>query len=419
MVNPCRKASGVERGIVMNQRMNRERLNVGAYILQPYARTEAHIRDVKECGVDFIVSMSNDRTALDLFAKYGLGAIVNGVVPGWWGGDGSNAGLMAERNPMSRYEEAAAFFSDHPAIWGIDTGDEPSAMDFPHYGKVISFVDRHFRNQFAYINLYPNYASVSSNDGQQVTSQLGVPSYEEHIARYVQEVPTDYICYDFYLYSISVEKAFSNLWTVSDACRDSGRSMWIVLQVNSNRESEVMSLNQLRFQAYTAMAFGAETIIWGCYTGGWWYHNVLDKDGNKTGQYDKLKRMNQELHCLGQSYMRYRRTSTHFVGFSSDMRAAIDSYSDGYIMSLQEANGAPLVVGAMVGRNSANRAYFICACDDPQDEHTRENRVVFSAGGRTAILHRGDGDTLLLPNAQGDYTFELLSCQGALLEILE
>ena len=78
----------------MNKRMDRNRLNIGAYILQPYARTEQHIKEIAECGIDFIVCMGNDRPALDYFEKYGVGAIVSGIVPGWWGGDGNNAGKM-------------------------------------------------------------------------------------------------------------------------------------------------------------------------------------------------------------------------------------------------------------------------------------------------------------------------------------
>ena len=72
-------------------RMDRSRLNIGAYILQPYARSEAHIKDIADCGIDFIVCMQDDRAALDLFEKYGVGAILTWVVPGWWGGDGSKA----------------------------------------------------------------------------------------------------------------------------------------------------------------------------------------------------------------------------------------------------------------------------------------------------------------------------------------
>ena len=96
--------------------MDRTRLNIGAYILNSYARTERHIKEVAECGIDFITSMSYDLPALDLFHKYGVGAIVSGIVPGWWGGDGENAGKLCETNPMETYREAAEKFADHPAV---------------------------------------------------------------------------------------------------------------------------------------------------------------------------------------------------------------------------------------------------------------------------------------------------------------
>ena len=38
----------------MNKRMNRTKLNIGTYILQPYARSEAHIKDLADAGVNFV-----------------------------------------------------------------------------------------------------------------------------------------------------------------------------------------------------------------------------------------------------------------------------------------------------------------------------------------------------------------------------
>ena len=61
-------------------RMDRTKLNIGAYILAPYARSEAHIRDIADCGIDFIEDMEYDPEALELFGKYGLGAIVCNAV---------------------------------------------------------------------------------------------------------------------------------------------------------------------------------------------------------------------------------------------------------------------------------------------------------------------------------------------------
>ena len=406
----------------MNKRMDRNRLNIGVYHLKPYARTEAHIKDLADCGIDFVVCMDNDRPALDLFHKYGVGAIVSGIVPGWWGGDGDNAGKLAETNPMEKYEAAAAAFTDHPAIWGIDVGDEPSALDFPYYGRVMDYVNRAFPNQFAYLNLYPNYASVSQNNAQETVNQLGTATYEEHIQKYCENVPVDYICYDFYLYSINVTKHYENLRVVADACLRTGRSMWIVLQVNSNKPAEWMTENNLRFQAYTSMAFGAENIIWACYTAGWWHNQVLDGEGNKTQQYDKLKKINAEIRTLADEYMKYRRVSTHFVGFEGnpDMTAvkqeAIGSLSTGIFFDVKADNGAPLVVGEMVNRKGdGSVALMVCAADDPRETDPKEYNVTFRAPNRCIRALGGNGYKTVTDLGDGVYAVAVKSNEGVLI----
>ena len=406
----------------MNKRMDRNRLNIGVYHLKPYARTEAHIKEVADCGIDFIVCMDNDRPALDLFHKYGVGAIVSGIVPGWWGGDGDNAGKLAETNPMEKYEAAARSFTDHPAIWGIDVGDEPSALDFPYYGRVMDYVGRAFPNQFPYLNLYPNYASVSQNNAQETVNQLGTATYDEHIQKYCENVPVDYICYDFYLYSINVTKHYENLRVVADACRNTGRSMWIVLQVNSNKPAEWMSENNLRFQAYTSMAFGAENIIWACYTAGWWHNQVLDAEGNKTEQYDKLKKINAEIRTLADEYMKYRRVSTHFVGFEGHphmaavQQEAIPSLSTGVFFDVKADNGAPLVVGEMVNRNAdGSVALMVCAADDPYETDPKEYNITFRAPDRCVRALGGNGYKTVTDLGDGVYAVAVKSNEGVLI----
>ena len=405
----------------MNKRMDRNRLNIGAYHLRPYARTEAHVKDVADCGIDFVVCMDNDRPALDLFHKYGVGAIVSGIVPGWWGGDGSNAGKLADTNPMEKYEAASASFVDHPAIWGIDVGDEPSALDFPYYGKVIDYVNRAFSNQFAYLNLYPNYASVSGNNAQETVNQLGTATYAEHIRRYCECVPSDYLCYDFYLYSINVAKHYENLRVVADACRNTGRSMWIVLQVNSHRPEEWMSENNLRFQAYTSMAFGVENIIWACYTAGWWHNQVLDDQGNQTEQYGKLKRVNAQIRTIADEYMKYRRVSTHFVGYQGhpDMNCvqqeSIESLSTGVFFDVKSDNGAPVLVGEMVSRtNDGSAALMICAADDPYEKEPKEYQVTFRAPNRCIRALGGEGYKTVT-DLGGVYAVTVRSNEGVLI----
>jgi len=413
----------------MSNRLNQDRLNIGTYVLQPYARTEQHIKDLSEAGIDFVVDIREDRPTFDLFEKYGVGAFVSRVVPGW-GCDPNYNGKMAEINTMDRYEAGAANFVDHPAIWGICVGDEPSAEDFPYYGKVINKVKQLFPNQHVNLNLFPNYAfNPKSHDPKELEKLLGAPSYEKYIEQYCRYVSTDYICYDNYPFvdvpdvMKRVSIYYENLRIVAEACLRTGRSLWIVPQVNSGHPAMWTTENNLRFQAYAAMAFGAETIIWGCYTAGWWWNQVVDKDGNKTEQYEKLKKINAEIRTIGEEYMRFRRVSTHFVGFANkaDMefvkQEPIDSLYTGVFLDVKTDNGAPIVVGEMVSRTDREtKALMICAADDPLERDNKEYNVTFEVReGKKITAIGGNGKKPVIRMDDGSYAVSIVSNEGVLM----
>lgn len=400
-----------------------ERLNIGAYYLPEYARSEQHVKEVAECGIDFLLNVNYDTDMLDLLEKYGIGAIVNGYILSWLDTLRWKQGIkIEERNTMDKYEDAARSFRDHPAIWGMDVGDEPAAVDFPYFGKIVNKVNKLFPKQFAYLNLYPNYAQVAKNGTDVVLSQLGARTYEEYIQLYCENIPTDYICFDFYLYEHFVTRYYENLRVVADAARNTGRHMWIVLQVNSYKPEVWMSENNLRFQAYSSMAFGADTIMWACYGQGWWTNQVLDKEGNKTQQYEKLKKVNAEIRTIADEYMKYRRVDTHFVGFSGhpDMesvgKAAIESLNTGVFFDLKANNGAPLLVGQMVSKTEdGSHAVFVCAADDHHEENPKEYHVVFRAEDKKITALGGKGRIPVTKTEDGCYSVPIKSNEGILI----
>ena len=410
----------------MNTRLPKNKLLIGAYFLHPYAQTEKHVKELSECGIEMIVCFDpKDREILDILHKYGVGCIVEGVLPHWWGGDGSKAGTMGTLHPLSLYEKAAEEFVDHPAIWGIDLCDEPSAHDFDHLGRAAELIDKKLPNQFAYLNLYPNYAAVSQNDGNQTVNQLGTPTYEEHIEKYLEKVALPYISYDFYLYpqtkNHNVGKMLDNFRIVSDACLRSGRDFWYIPMANGRYEDSFTSLNRMRYQAYIALAYGATVINWACYTAGWWFNQILDNEGNKTEQYDKLKTMNRELHAISDVYMAHRRVSTHLIGFKDEswekdfpLVVPKESLDCGFARGLS-AGGASLVIGEMVHREDANkRALFICNASDPMDENNSTATVSFTSFGKKVSLHSGEGEIEL--SRDGDrYSFELQSNHAVMI----
>ena len=410
----------------VEERMDRKKINIGTYYLAPYASTEEHVKDLAECGIDMIVNMRNDKAALDLFSKYGVGAMVTGILPGWFGGNGSNAGTMSVANPMEKYEQASIGFTDHPAIWGIDTGDEPSALDFPYYGQIFDRVREGFPGKIPYLNIYPSYGVKGSNTPLEIDEQLGVEDYPAYIRSFCENVVSDYICFDYYLYSADLSGLYESLCVVSKACQKYERQMWIVLQVNSHQEDTWISTDQLRFQAYSAMAFGAEVIIWACYCAGWWYNHVLDKQGNKTPQYEKLKTVNAEVHALSDEYMKYTHAETYFVGdFSEEEvrktdKSVMCELNTDRFKELKVTPGHKLIVGLRrydhsVGeKKEVKEALMICSADDPYDKQSTVGRISFCAKGKVRALGRSDMQPLI-QNEDGSYSLEIRPNEGILI----
>ncbi|MBQ7721016.1 MAG: hypothetical protein IJT56_10575 [Clostridia bacterium] len=408
--------------ITRKTRFDRSKLLIGAYCIAPYARDEAHVRDMKECGIDFLTAAPWDKELLDNCQKYGIGVVTTGVIPGWWGGDGDNAGQFAEKVPLEKIKEGADKYVDHPAVWGIDSGDEPSALDYEHYGKVIAYAEQLFPDKLIYLNLYPNYASVAENNGSEVVSQLGTKTYQEYIDQYVEKVNTDYICLDNYEFSAGTAKFYDNLRIVAQACLDSGRDFWFVIQVNSSKPDIWLNKPMLRHQAFTALAFGAVSLNWACWTAGWWHNEVLDKDGNKTEQYEKLKKVNSELRTLEPYYMAYKNVSFAFAGSKSD--AAVESsgvpflpsWSNEIFSGVTPGDGENICVGFMRKREGKGYALMISDVTNPACVDDGSVRTVrFQADPKYKISVVNSDTQYGLKYENGVYTVTLDNCGGAMI----
>ncbi len=411
---------------------DRSKLRIGAYFLRvkPVV-TEAHVRDLKECGIDFVFDRFNakySRAEYDLYAKYGIGAVVTWVIPG----KPSVPGTMRDTLQLSVYDKVSREFRSagrmHKVIEAMAIGDEPSAQDFPYMGEAIKAAERAFPECMIYLNLYPSYAFRATNTVSETIAQLGAATYQEYIDKYCQYIPLDYISYDFYLYSRENEdfiaKYYDNLRIVADACRRTNRSLWFLPQVNSCVPKLWISENMLRFQAYSSMAFGAESLAWSCYAPGWWSKNVLTAEGEKTEQYAKLKAVNAELHRIGPDYMRFRNKATHFVGFADgcvDLAGMpihpVASLDAGSFLALRAEDGGKLLVGEMTARKEGDGdAVLICAADDPYDKSAKKRTIHFRIKDGCEVRAVGGHGPIPLAKAEdGTFSFKMSSSAGVLL----
>lgn len=384
------------------------KFNVGTY---SFDRTlfadESAVIDLKDAGIDFVCGRPPGTNriaviqALDHFAKHDVGWFIEGGNTFMNGLGlpyvGKARGKLATMLPAEVYESAALAFKPHPAIWGFDMYDEPTAVDFPRLGEVCEEVRRLFPGRFPYINLFPSYAAVAKNSESVAKSQLGTLSYQEYIDRYCQDIPLDYISFDFYPYVFGrpegVRLFHGNLRIVADACLKTGRSLWVVLQANSTGKTPLAE-DCMRYQAYAAMSFGAVVVNLACWTPGWFEHNVVDpRTHEKTVTYDRVKRVAAELHAIGGEFMRYRRTATHFVGYEAHQEYLKGSgmtnekaVSAGWIRDVRAEDGGPLMVSEMVSRDpcrGAKYALFVFASDDPYADESKDRKVLFRLPNRS------------------------------------
>ena len=410
-----------------------EDFQIGVYCLKPYARTEQHIKDLRDCHVDFVYGIEyTDRKTLDLFSKHGLKAIVDGVYRNWWGGIKGLNGKLAETIPPHVVEKGAAAMKAagadvHPAVSMVYIGDEPSALDFPYYNDFVERLHRLLPRQTPHINLHPCYPPVEADFGY-----VGATNYYEYIDKYMENVPLDYLSYDHYLYSTlprheSMGPFLRNFKIVADACRRTGRRFWFVPQVNTKDVKVEITEQKLRYQANMAMAFGAETLVWACWTEGWWEMNVLDTNGVKTVQYDRLKRINAEVKGIAPRFMEFRSVDTRLVGFDkrpdwlkgSDS-ASVAALDGGFFRQLKAEDGDALVVGILTDRRGVHsrKALYVVAAEDPWDESPKVRTVSFECVGKASTFC-ADGPVPLKRTADGRrYAFDLKS-NSAVLVVFE
>ena len=399
---------------------DRSKFLIGADHLNEAARTERHVLEAKECGIDYLIVVWKDCVDLhDWLEKYGMGAVTWDVLPPMWD-EKTGKPLKGE----SVCADAVKSWPLHPATWFINITDEPPVHKYDLCGRIAARLHRVTPDRTPYLCMFPSYAYGNWDKPEDKRKFLGADTYEQYIEEFCRRVPLDYINFDFYYHAYHIVGAwYENLRLVADACRRTGRSLWVTMQANSPRKDDFVTENQLRFQAFSAMAFGAESIIWACYSPGWWFNNILDENGNKTVMYDRVKKVNTEVKRIAEPYMRFRSTQTHFVGFKDaegfdkvTKTLPVDQLDTGWVRGLKAMDGAPLLVGEMVSRGGGcERGVFVFASDDPWDKAPKAHEIVFSAFDKDVAVFGLDGKVCAKPDAVGVYKVSLKSSEAILI----
>ena len=196
-------------------------------------------------------------------------------------------------------------------VMGYFLMDEPGAGMFPVLREVVAAFRVHAPDKLAYLNLYPNYATIQTFDesGQAQRSQLQTATYAEHLDRYAGEVHPQFVSYDNYMvvYSDDLREPakaalyYDNLCEARRVSLEHDIPWWQVVCSNQIRKhTTVPTEANLALQAYTTLAAGGTGVGWFTYYGlSYGYAPIDGTTQKKTPTWYALRSVNEQLRAIG------------------------------------------------------------------------------------------------------------------------
>jgi len=204
------------------------------------------------------------------------------------------------------------------AVIGYYIMDEPGARDFAGLAKAVAAVRKYAPGKLAYINLFPNYATVGAPD----TSQLGTATYREYLERFVAEVRPQVLSWDNYMTQVSADmvepkataRYYQNLLDVRDVAMQNGLPFWQIVSSNQIRpHTTVPSPANMLLQAYTTLAAGGSSVSWYKYYATGYGYAPIDAEGNRTVTWQYLRMVNEQLQIIGPMMNSLQSTGVYFT----------------------------------------------------------------------------------------------------------
>jgi hypothetical protein len=302
---------------------------------------------------------------------------------------------------------------DDPTVMGYFLTDEPGVQEFAALGKAVAAVKRLAPGKLAYINLYPNYATLGAPN----LSQLGTASYDDYLARYATDVRPQFISYDNYRVQFSNDlqdagvaaSYFENLMQVRRAALAHGLPWWNIVSSNQIRpKTPPPSPANLQLQAYTTLAAGGQGVTWFTYFGGKYGYGPVDQQGRRTASWSYLRMVNEQVRVLGPVMRGLKSTGVYFS--SPAPGARLPALPGNWVEGV--GSPSPVMVGEFAGADSERYVMVV----NLSLERSAKVQVRLRAGAAGELQQVSPVDGSLLPVESGN-AFWLTAGQGALLKV--
>jgi hypothetical protein len=274
--------------------------------------------------------------------------------------------------PLDTLACVVADYKSHPAFYGYFITDEPNAARFGRLGAIVARLRELDPAHPAYINLFPTYANEQ---------QLGTPTYEEHVGRFLETVRPPFLSFDHYPVMTSGLRPdyYRNLEIVRRMAAERGLDLWAFTLVTPHAVYPPPTLGHIRLQLWSDIAYGAKGLQYFTFAtpGGTdynWGTGLIDKNGRAGPAFPLAQQVNAEIRRIEGLILKWRSLAV----YHSDPvpEGARPLAGEGPVIG---ASGAPLVIGIFA--DGAVRYVMLVNRDY---EHSRTAVVRFTADVREA-----------------------------------
>jgi hypothetical protein len=209
---------------------------------------------------------------------------------------------------------------NHPAALGFFLYDEPHTQVMPGLARVASMLRQAMPGAWAYVNLLPNYATAA---------QLGAPTYDAYVQKFVDEVHPPLLSYDNYslFNGEMLGRFYTNLATLRSASEKAGIPFWNVILANSHFSYMEPTDATLRLQAYSTVAYGGRGIEYFTYFSpkvGNFRLAAVDQFGHRTATWYAMRRVNNQIRELAPWLIKLHSTGVYHSAPLPEGAEAID-----------------------------------------------------------------------------------------------
>ena len=314
---------------------------------------------------------------------------------------------------------------DYPAVIGYNMYDEPNAALFPALGEQLRRIREIVgEEKLIMCNLFPNYANAAQLG---ISGERdGMTAYQQYVDRFMSEVGSDILSFDFYPFSSDTsrdtEKLKAMLTNFSDialCAKKYNVPAWGFVQNSSWSGTRVPNEAELRFLTHFHLAFGLQSYSYFLYSqpsdtagGEGIFKGMLTYGGERTEIYDRVKANNEALRGLRGRYLDYTLKGFLTSNFSKGYTAAI---ADGLKLDafgpLTASESRYNLLIACFESVAGEQAYYIL-----NFVPGLENTVTLELGSGAAFTLWGEDGIEQMGEAK-TVTVELLGGEGKFLEM--